>query len=200
MPSEQLVSIETSVLLAVKGTLRYENGGLGRRRGWTSKTRSCPVVPAKDKILNSKQFSLGTATAIFTFHEQIVSILKDARTLLLESYLDGVIDDDVFILLYNETSKNPYEFISLSLFAKMISKYKNTETTQLTPLVPLQCCLCRFQFHLLFFSFSNLLFSSLAIWFKFSATSSHFFPLATVLFFVSVKGSENMISRHIISS
>ena len=72
----------------------------------------------------------------------------------MESYLDGVIDDDEFILLYDETSKNPElpcEFIFLSLFAKMISKYKNTETTQLTPLVPLQCCLCRFQFHLLCF-------------------------------------------------
>ena len=182
----------------MKGTLRYANGGLGLQRGWTSKTRSSLVVSAKEKILRSKQFSLGKAMAIFTFHEQIVSTFKDARTILLESYLDGVIDDDEFILLHDEISKNPelpYEFIFYHYL-----QYKNTETTQLTALVPLQCCLCRFQFHLLFFSFFNLILSSLTIWFKFSATSSHFFPLATVLFFVSVKGSENMIYRRIISS
>ena len=43
-----------------------------------------------------------------------MSTLKDARTLPLESYLDGVIDDDEFILLCDETfSKNPefpYDF------------------------------------------------------------------------------------------
>ena len=45
-----------------------------------------------------------------------MSTLKDARALLLESYLDAVnvIDDDEFILLYDETfSKNPefpYDF------------------------------------------------------------------------------------------
>ena len=44
-----------------------------------------------------------------------MSTFKDARTFLLESYLDGVIDDGEFILLHDETfSKNtefPYEFI-----------------------------------------------------------------------------------------
>ena len=62
--------------------------------------------------------------------------LKDARTLLLESYLDGLIDEDEFILLYDVTfSRNPefpYELLLLLLlllFAIMTSKYKNTETT-----------------------------------------------------------------------
>ena len=45
---------------------------------------------------------------------------KDARTLLLESYLDGVIGDDEFILIYDETfSKSlefPYEFLFIYLF------------------------------------------------------------------------------------
>ena len=64
-----------------------------------------------------------------------MSTFKDARTLLLESYLDGVIDDDEFILPYDETfSKNPefpYEFIFylFFFFALMTSKFKNTETT-----------------------------------------------------------------------
>ena len=31
------------------GTLRYEDGEPGRRRGWMRKTRSSPVVPAKKK-------------------------------------------------------------------------------------------------------------------------------------------------------
>ena len=56
-------------------------------------------MPAKNKILKNKQLSLGTATAIFLSRKNI-SIFKDARTLLLESYLDGVIDEDEFILLY----------------------------------------------------------------------------------------------------
>ena len=78
-----------------------------------SKTRSSPVLPTKNKILNSKQFSLETPTAIFLSRTNM-STFKDFRTLLLESYLDGVIVDDEFILLYDETfSKNPdfpYEF------------------------------------------------------------------------------------------
>ena len=85
-------------------------------------------MPAKNKILENKQFSLGTATAIFLSRKNI-SIFKDARTLLLESYLDGVIDDDEFILLYDETFSDPefsYEILSfLSLFAMIASKYKN---------------------------------------------------------------------------
>ena len=94
------------------GTLRYEDGELGRRRGWMGKTRSSPVVHAKNKILKIKQFSLGTATAIF-LSQTNMSTFKDARTVLLESYLDGVIDDDKFILLCDETLKKPkfpYEF------------------------------------------------------------------------------------------
>ena len=62
-----------------------------------------------------------------------MSTFKDARTLLLESYLDGVIDDDdEFILLYDETfSKDPefpYEFIFylFFFFALMTSKFKST--------------------------------------------------------------------------
>ena len=44
--------------------------------------------------------------AIF-FSRTNMSTFKDARTLLPESFLDGVIDDDEFILLYDETvSKN----------------------------------------------------------------------------------------------
>ena len=69
-------------------TLRYEDGELGRRRGWMMKTRSSAVVSAKNKILKSKQFSLGTATAIFLSGTNM-STFKDARTLLLESYDDG---------------------------------------------------------------------------------------------------------------
>ena len=113
------------------GTLRYEDGEPGRRRGWMRKTRSSPVVPAQKKILKSKQFSLGTATAIF-LSQTNMSTFKDARTFLLKSYLDVVIDDDAFILLCNESflkkPKSPGEFF-LFLLAIMTSKYKNTETT-----------------------------------------------------------------------
>ena len=107
------------------------DGELGRRRGWMRKTRSSPVVPAKKKILKSKQFSLGTATAIF-LSQTNMSTFKDARTFLLKSYLDVVIDDDEFILLCDESflkkPKSPDEFF-LFLLAIMTSKYKNTETT-----------------------------------------------------------------------
>ena len=67
-----------------------------------------------------------------------MSTLKDLRTLLLESYLDGMIDDDEFILLYNhlydeifcENPEFPYVFLKLFLFTIMTSKYyMNTETT-----------------------------------------------------------------------
>ena len=77
--------------------------GARTERGWTGKTRSRHVLPTKNKILKSKQFSLGTATAIFLSQTNMLTI-KDARTLLLESYLDGVIDEDEFNLLYDETS------------------------------------------------------------------------------------------------
>ena len=50
-------------------------------------------MPAKNKILKSKHFSLGTATAIFLSRTNL-STFKDARTLLLESFLDGVIEDE----------------------------------------------------------------------------------------------------------
>lgn len=95
------------------------------------KTRSSPVVPAPKKILTSKQFSLGTATAIF-LSQTNMSTFKDARTFLLKSYLDVVIDDDEFILLCDDSflkkPKSPDEFF-LFLLAIMTSKYKNTETT-----------------------------------------------------------------------
>ena len=99
-----------------------------------SKTRSSYVVPAKNKILKNNQFSLGTTTAIFLSRTDM-STFKEARILILESYLDRVIDDDELIRLYDETfSKNPEfsnEFIIINLlFAIMTSKYKNTETTQ----------------------------------------------------------------------
>ena len=58
-----------------------------------SKTRSSPVEPAKNKKLKSKQFSLGTATAIFLSQTNF-STFKDVRTFLLESYSDDVIDDE----------------------------------------------------------------------------------------------------------
>ena len=90
-------------------------------------------MPAKNKILKSKQFSLGTATAIF-LSQTNMSTFKDSRTFLLESYLDVVIDDDEFILLCDETflkkPKSAYEFfLLLFLLEIMTSKYKNTETT-----------------------------------------------------------------------
>ena len=97
--------------LIVLGTLRYEDGDLGRRRGWMSKTRSSPVVPAKSKILKIKQFSVGTATALFLSRIDM-STFKSDRNLLLESYVDGVIEDDKLILLYDETfSGKPEIFI-----------------------------------------------------------------------------------------
>ena len=76
-----------------------------------SKTRSSAVVPVKNKILKGKQISLGTTTAI-SLSQTNMSTLKDARALLLESYLDvvNVIDDDEFILLYDETFSNKPEF------------------------------------------------------------------------------------------
>ena len=59
------VDLCLSLVPSTLGTLRYEDGEPGRRREWMRKTRSSPVVPVKKKILKSKQFSLGTATAIF---------------------------------------------------------------------------------------------------------------------------------------
>ena len=55
-----------------------------------------------------------------------MSTFRDARILLLESYLDGVIDDDQ---TFSKNLEIPYE-ISLLLFsfAIMTSKYKNTKT------------------------------------------------------------------------
>ena len=77
----------------------------------------------------------GTATAISLSPTNMLTF-KDARTLLLESYLDGVIGDDEFILIYDETfSKSlefPYEFLFIYLFfifAIMTSKRENTQTT-----------------------------------------------------------------------
>ena len=70
------------------------------------KTKSSPVVHAKNKILKSKQFSHGTVTTIF-LSQTNMSTFKDARTVLLESYLNSVIDDDKFILLCDETLKKP---------------------------------------------------------------------------------------------
>ena len=70
-------------------------------------------MPAKNKILKSKQFLLGTAMEIF-LSQTNMSTFKDVRTFLLESYLDGAIDDGEFILLCDETflknPKFPYEF------------------------------------------------------------------------------------------
>ena len=87
-------------------------------------------MPAKNKILKSKQFSLRTATAIF-LSQTNMSTFKDARTVLLESCLDGVIDDDKIILLCDETLKKPNFHMNFFLFLLgiMTSKYKNTETT-----------------------------------------------------------------------
>ena len=70
--------------LIILGILRDADGELGRQRGWMSTTRSSPVVPAKNKILKGKQFSVATATAIFLSRTDM-STFKEARTLLLES-------------------------------------------------------------------------------------------------------------------
>ena len=114
-----------SFYLIILGTLRYEDGELGWRRGWMSKTRSGPVVPAKSKILKRKQFSVGTATAIFLSPTDMLTF-KDARNFLLESFLVGVIDDDELILLYHETFfENPeflYELLLLLLLLFYLQK------------------------------------------------------------------------------
>ena len=89
-----------------------------------------------------------------------MSTLKEARTLLLESYLKALIDDDEFILLYDGTfSKNsefPYEFFLFLFFYICnndikIQEYRNALNSCS---MPLQCFSCRFQFHVLFFLFS----------------------------------------------
>ena len=132
-----------------------------------------------------------------------MSTFKDAiaRTLLLESYLDDVIDDDEFILLCDETfSKNPefpYEFIIIIFFfAIMTSKFKNTETTHWTLLVPLQCCSSRFQFHIdLELPFCQLCNKQL----QFSSSFQRPLPISSLsqlCSFVPLKGSTTMISRH----
>ena len=58
---------------------------------------------------------------------------KDARTLLLESYLDGVIGDDEFILIYDETfSKSlefPYEFLFIYICYSDIKTREYTNNT-----------------------------------------------------------------------
>ena len=96
------------------GDLKIRGRGTRTAMGMDEEARSSPVVPAKNKMLNSKQFSLGRATAIF-LSKTNMSTFKDARTFLLESYLDVVIDDDEFILLCDETflkkPKFPYEFV-----------------------------------------------------------------------------------------
>ena len=193
----------TAPLLSL-GTLRYEDGELGRRRGWMGKTRSSPVVHAKNKILKIKQFSLGTATAIF-LSQTNMSTFKDARTVLLESYLDGVIDDDKFILLCDETLKKPkfpYEFFFIFTWNNdiKIQKYRNNTLNS-------SSATCFFS---LFFRFGlqfsrekvvaisncpfvNCEINSFNLVQVFSDLFS-FLSLATVLFFVPV------ISRHNISS
>ena len=134
-----------------------------------SKTRSSPVLPTKNKILKSKQFSLETPTAIFLSRTNM-STFKDFRTLLLESYLDGVIVDDEFILLYDETfSKNPdfpYEFF----FAMMTSNYKNRNKT-LNSSSATSMLLKSVSIPLAFVSFFNFLLSSLARRLKRSRTA-----------------------------
>ena len=41
------------------GTLRYEDGKLGRGRDWKSRTGTGPVVPAKNKKLKNVHFRAG---------------------------------------------------------------------------------------------------------------------------------------------
>ena len=155
-----------------------------------------------------------------------MSTLKDARTLLLESYLNAVIDDDEFIVLYDGTfSKNseiPYEFF-LFLFCYIcnndikIQDYRNTLNSCS---MPLQCFSCRFQFHVLFFLFpicfsvlsrdwgcSNLELSFCRLWNKQLQFSSCFQrPLASSFLVKGAKditagyGLTTMISRYNISS
>ena len=52
----RLHSPDPATARLVIGTLRYEDGELRRRRAWMRKTRSSPVVHAKNKILKSQQF------------------------------------------------------------------------------------------------------------------------------------------------
>ena len=92
-----------------------------------------------------------------------MSTIKDARTLLLESYLDGVIDDNEYILLYDETfSKNlefPYEFFSFCNNDIKIQEYRNnTLNSSSAPSVLLKSV----SIPRAFFSFFNFLLSSLA--------------------------------------
>ena len=85
-----------------------------------------------------------------------MSTFKDARTFLLESYLDGVIDDTMKPSPRTRNFHMNLFFNCCCLFvvAIMTSKFRNTETIHWTPLVPLPCCSSWFQFHLLFFLFS----------------------------------------------
>ena len=125
-----------------------------------SKTRSSAVVPVKNKILKGKQISLGTTTAI-SLSQTNMSTLKDARALLLEIYLDvvNVIDDDEFILLYDETFSNnpefPYEFFNFIFYICnndiKIQEYRNNTLTSSSATSML---LISVSFHLLFLPFS----------------------------------------------
>ena len=146
-----------------------------------------------------------------------MSTFKDARTFLLESPLDVVIDDDEFILLCDETllkkPKFPYELFFIFTWHNdiKIQEYRNNKLnySSATSMLLMSVSIPPVFFFLLFF---NLLLSSLAsregfsdlelpfcqLWnkqlqfgFKFSETSSLFFPLATGLSFCSSEGINN---------
>ena len=88
-------------------------------------------MPAKNKILKrGVVFVLDGDADIFRFIIAMTSF-KDARNLLLESYNDGMIDNDEFILLYEGN------------FSKI-----------LILLVPFQPLSYQFRFHFLFLLFS----------------------------------------------
>ena len=92
-----------------------------------------------------------------------MSTFKDARTLLLESYLDGVIDDNKFILQNDETfSKNlefPYDFFFFCNNDIKIQEYRNnTLNSSGAPSMLLKSV----SVPRAFFSFFNFLLSSLA--------------------------------------
>ena len=131
-----------------------------------------------------------------------MSTFKDARTLLLESYLDGVIDDDEFILLYDETSKNPELHMNLFFIiickndikiqeygSNIVNSFGATSMLLMSVSIPLA--------FFFFFQFASQFSRNLVQVF------SDLFPFLSsrnCALFVSVKGSENMISRLIISS
>ena len=96
------------LILKLKQLSHHQDGKLGRRRHWKSKTGTSPVVPAKNKILKRVVFS-----CIFRFITAMASF-KDARNLLLESYNDGMVDMMNLFSCMKETSRRIQNFYTKS--------------------------------------------------------------------------------------